>query len=384
MSHLSELVRNEDADSSIAFRERVYRRGDQAELLRDVVALANAPVVGRRFLFIGVDDKPGRERRFPGISARSWKTFCEALPEYVARTVEPPIPLTLEAIEIAGQLIGAVCLDSCEDPPYLLARNVSAGMPAGSGWARHGTRQRPLLRKHLQRIFEGRFRRQEIGDVSVGFPGDLPREELLLPVMPLDDLPSAVAAGKINRMLEANRVSKDVLGRSDTHIARLVHAQVSGGDVPYQEQSTKTMRVLLRDMPLEHAAADGYYRYEVRAHRVNLLLNNLVDRVQTGLVLTLKIPRTDGVEVADHLYPAPDERRPKSGMYPKVDVGPKTIVVQVAGLKLPHGGSAQAFYEPLRLCLREAAAGRTIRIAYTLQGPTLPRPVQGRLKILAE
>jgi hypothetical protein len=382
MSELLELVCNQDADSSIAFRDRVYRRGDQAEMLCDVIALANAPVVGRRFLFIGVDDTPGRERRFPGVSERSWKSFCAALPAYLQRTVEPLIRVTLQALDVGGRLVGAVVLDSCGDPPYLLARNISAGMPAGSGWARRGTRQRPLLRKHLQRIFEGRLRRQEISDVSVGFPGELPREELLLPVMPLDGLPSAVAANKINRMLEADRVAKDVLGHSDSRIARLVYAQVSGGTAPYKEQGTKTMRVLLRDIPGEHADADGHFRYELRAHRINLQLDNLVERAQKDLVLTLKIPRIDGVEVPERIYAAPGQPKPRWTIYPKVDVGPKTIVVQVTGIKIPGRGSVAAFYEPLRLCLREAMAGQTLRIAYCLQGPTLARPATGRLKIL--
>ena len=84
MRELLELIRNAASDSCVAFRDRVYRRGDQGELLRDVVALANADVVGRRFLFMGVADRE-RGRSFPGISARSWKSFSEALPDFLAR-----------------------------------------------------------------------------------------------------------------------------------------------------------------------------------------------------------------------------------------------------------------------------------------------------------
>ncbi|MEO8017556.1 MAG: hypothetical protein ABI769_07070 [Pseudomonadota bacterium] len=381
MRALLELAQLEDADSSIAFRERAYRRGEQSELLRDVIALANAAIVGRRFLFIGVDDRPGCERRFPGISERSWKSFCRVAPGYLASTVEPAIRLVLESIRIDDVLIGVVCLEACEDPPYLLSRRVSATMPAGGGWARRGVKHRRLLRKHLQRIFETRFRRQEVGDVSVGFPGELPREELALPVMPLDALPSAKAARKIDRMLEAKRVSKVVLGRTDSRIARLMHAQISGETIPYKNQGTKTMRVLLCKVPLENAAADDHYRYELRAHRINLLLSNLSDKVQKDLVLTLKIPRIDGVELAARAYAAPGEFASGRALYPKIDVGPRTIAVQVTGLRIPRRGTAEAFFEPLRLCLREAAAGQTIRVAYTLQGATLSGPVQGRLKI---
>lgn len=383
MPALLDLIRNADADSSVSFRERVYRRGEQGELLRDVIALANAAVVGRRFLILGVADPDGGERRFPGVSARSWKIFCTVVPDFLARTVEPALRITLQQVKIDDALVGALCLERCEDPPYLLSRRVSATLPAGGGWIRRGVRQRRLLRKHLQRIFEARFKREEIGDVAVGFPGELPREELMLPVLPLDSLPSAFAANKIERKLTAKRVSKSVLGHTDSRIARLVHAQVSGEGVPYVEQGTGTMLAILGAVPHENAVADNHYQFELRAHRLNLMLNNLGDKVQTDLVLTLKIPCIDGVEVADRVYPALGTRGPKHGMYPKVDVGPKTIAVQVAGLRIPRRGSIEAFFEPLRLILREGAAGQTIRIAYCLQGPTLAKPVQGRLKIFA-
>lgn len=383
MSALLGLVQNEAADSSIAFRDRVYRRGEQGELLRDVVALANAAVVGRRFLFLGVDDRPGRTRRFPGVTARTWKKFCQVVPAFLERAVEPRLAVTLESVQVDGALVGALCLETCEDPPYLLARRISPTMPAGGGWVRRGVKLRRLLRDHLQKIFQARFRRQEIGDVTVGFPGELPREELVLPVLPLDQMPSMRAAHKVNRMIEAKEVSMAVLGRSDSRIARLVHAQVSGEETPYREQGTKTMRVMLRKIPLEHAVADNHYQYELRAHRLNLLLSNLSDKPQTDLVLTLKIPRIEGVGVAERVYAAPGDWSPKHGMYPKVDLGPRTIIVQVAGLRIPRRATVEAFYEPLRFWLRETVAGQTIRVSYVLQGPTMEKPVQGRLKIFA-
>jgi predicted HTH transcriptional regulator len=211
MGDLLELVRNGAADSALAFREQVYRRGQQGELLRDMIGLANAAAAGPRFLILGVDDSAGK-RRIPGITPRSWKSFCEALPDFLARAVEPPLRFSLETLNVEGSLVGAVCVEPCEDPPYLLARRVSAHMPAGGGWIRRGTRVRRLLRRHLERIFAARFRSEAIGDIAVGFPGELPREEIELPVLPLDALPSAAAAQKLERMLNAKRVSRSVLG----------------------------------------------------------------------------------------------------------------------------------------------------------------------------
>jgi hypothetical protein len=141
------------------------------------------------------------------------------------------------------------------------------------------------------------------------------------------------------------------------------------------------MRVLLRKAPLEHAAADEHYQYEVRAHRINLVLNNLGDVAHKELVLTVKIPRLEGVSVPHRIHPAPGEPAPGQCFYPMVDVGPRTITVQVAGLTIPRRDRVDAFAEPLRLCLRQAALNQTMRIAYTLHGPTLGKPIRGRLKI---
>ena len=44
------------------------------------------------------------------------------------------------------------------------------------------------------------------------------------------------------------------------------------------------MRVMLGQMQSEHAAADHYYQYELRAHHLQLQLNNLTDDVQRNLV----------------------------------------------------------------------------------------------------
>ena len=153
-------ILNERADSSLSSRGRLYRRGDRSELLRDLIALANAGAVVRRFLINGVEDKPGSERRFPGVAARRWKSFCNLLTDYVDRTVEPRLAPVMQSTEVDDVPVGGVCLDSREDTPYLPAGRISSTMPAGGGWARRGVKQHRPVRKDLQRVFEQRCWRQ--------------------------------------------------------------------------------------------------------------------------------------------------------------------------------------------------------------------------------
>ena len=106
------------------------------------------------------------------------------------------------------------------------------------------------------------------------------------------------------------------------------------------------------------------------------------DKAHTDLTLTLKFPRVAGFDVVPCLCAAPGAWNPRHRLYPKVDHGPRTIAVQASGLRLPRRGTLDAFIEPLRVIVREAAAGCVIRVVYSLQGATLARPLRGRLKIL--
>lgn len=121
---------------------------------------------------------------------------------------------------------------------------MSGGLPAGSGWIRRGTKVFPLLRADLQRIFEAKLATKSSVEVTprVGFPGDEPQGEVSLPALGLDELPSAVAAAKLRNVLEAKESARAVLGRTETHLSRLVHARVFGVDEPYEDGQSRDRR----------------------------------------------------------------------------------------------------------------------------------------------
>jgi hypothetical protein len=222
MGILRDLVATGNANSALAFRERAYGKGEQVELLCDLMGLANADVAGARFLCLGVSDSPTLERSFPGVSRQAWNWIQEVLPRLIHQAVEPQLSIRLLEVSVGEALLGAICLDACDDPPYLFGRRVSSPLSPGSGWIRYGIKQRPLLRQDLQRIFEQKFRGPAASsEIRVGFHGPVPREEITLPVLPLDAMPSVLAARRVEKMLDARRLSKAVLGRADTRIDRL-------------------------------------------------------------------------------------------------------------------------------------------------------------------
>jgi hypothetical protein len=382
MKNLQDLVGFKNADSALSFRERPYGKGEHAQLLCDVIALANATATDPRFLCLGVSDKTGTARTFPGVSQRVWNRTREVLPRLIEQAIEPQLKVSMQEVTVRGALVGVICLETCNDQPYLFSRRVSSLISPGTGWIRRGTEQRPLLRKDLQRMFEAKFRTLEAStDIRVGFPGRVPREEITLGVLSLDALPSALAARRLMKKLDSRRLSKAVLGRTDTRIARLVHAQVSNEAQAYQYHGTTTLQQMLCQVPQEQESADQHYQFETRAHKVNLLIANLTDVALSDVVLLLKIPRVEGVGVVERIHAAPGEQPSPPERYPVVDTGPRVVTVHAGGISVPRRANVDAFREPLRLYLREPAAGKTIPVAYSLHGRGLPAPIHGTLRI---
>lgn len=380
MAKLEDLVLFESANSALAFRERAYASADAAEFLEDALALANAEVKGPRFLFIGVRDIAGSERVLPGIDTETLGAMRRTLPALFSRFVEPPLKISLRSLKVRDATVALICFSECDNAPYLLSKSV-AGLPAGVGWLRRGTKRSQLTRADLQRLFAHRLASAPPAiDVQIAFAGDPPREEIELPVLDLKELPSALAASKLRRMLEAKTTAKEVLGRTETRFSRLLHAQIFGQDKTYESHSDESLRLMIDKTKDEHASADRHYELAVRAHRLELVARNSSAIALSSVMLRLRLPNLPGIGVADQLYSATGIDA-ESAAYPLVTVGERVIDIDVSIGSLAAGAAVNVFREPPRLWIREPAAGKSIALDYTVHAPELREPIRDTLII---
>ena len=381
MAKLEDLALFESANSALAFREQAYAASDAARFLRDALALANAEVEGPRFLFVGIRDVAGSERTFPGIDAEAISEMRRTLPALLAHSVEPPFKIGVRSLKIRDATIAMLCFSECNNAPYLLRESV-AGLPAGVGWLRRGTRQAQLTRADLQRLFAQRVGAAlAAADVRVVFAGEPPREDLELPVLDLAGLPSALVAGRLRQMLEAKKITKDVLGRTETRFNRLLHAKVFGADQAYESHGDDSLRLMIDKAKDEHAVADRHYELAVRAHKLELVVCNRGSVTLESVMLRLRLPNLAGIGVADRLYSATGFETVSSDAYPVVTVGERVIDIEANVGSLAPGATVAAFREPPRLWLREPAAGKSIALDYTVHARGLREPVSDTLII---
>jgi hypothetical protein len=381
MSKLEDLVLFESANSALAFRELAYTPADIGQFLKDALALANAEVEGPRFLVMGVLDVPGSKRAFPGLTPESISRMRRALPAMLARSVEPRLRSELRLLKLRDADVAVLCFRECDEAPYLLRKSV-AGLPAGVGWLRRGTTRSQLRRADLERLFARRLATTSTAaDVRIAFAGDPPCEAIELPVLDLADLPSALAAKRLRQLLEGQEHAKDVLGKTETRMSRLLHAQIFGIERPYEQHSSASLRLKIDKANNEHAVADQYYELAVRAHKLELVAHNRGDVALESVVLRLRLPNLPGIGVADKAYSAAGVDAKATAAYPLVRVGNRVIDIEADIGSLAAGATVAAFREPPRLWLREDAAGKSIALDYEVHARELREPVRDTLVI---
>lgn len=376
---LEQLVQAETAHSGLAFREHVYAADEQAALLRDVLALANAAVQGPRFLFLGVRDAVGGERRINGITLQAWHEFKRRLSSMLGGMTEPPVKVAVRSLRMGDALVGMLCLTACDDQPYLLAADLGTELRAGNGWVRRGTSQAPLLRADLQRMFASRVAASAPSfELRIGFPGSEPQNELTLPALDLVELPSAVAARKLVKVLQAKESARAMLGRTETHLSRLVHAHVFGVGEPYVSHSDESLRLRAASTAETHRAADEHYAFEVRAHKFELVVANAGTSPLHNVGVRVRVPTIDGIGIAERLYDRSGAVA-DSGDYPLVNSSERAITLETSLGAAPPGTTTRVFRQPPRLWVRPEAVGKTIPVEVTLHARELREPISDTL-----
>jgi len=217
--------------------------------------------------------------------------------------------------------------------------------------------------------------------VTIGFPGKRLAAEISLPVLPLDALPSQLAAERLQKMLKGKESARDVLGRTETQFSRLLHVQLFGADKSYEKHSDATLMQQLLHVEEANEAEDKHYQFEQRTHKLQLEIRNNLEYDIDPVTVVLAIRHADGVGVSERIYPEPGVKSSPSPGYPIVEMSAGRLVAHATTSRLRAGSKRPVFREPLRLWLREPAAGKTIIVDYTLQCRDLAEPITGSLRI---
>lgn len=389
MSQIETILRYENEHTALKFRPTQYLRHEYDQLLRDVVALANADVSGERIIVLGIEVK-GEARRLIGFP-REQTIPSGTYERLVQEHVEPPLRVRYRSCEFEGTCVGVLTISGCTNQPYLIGAPLPGGLRRGEAWVRRGVEQLPLTRADFDRIYSRRLDDGAFhGGIKVGFKGPKPSASIVLSAIAPYVSPSARASAKLAAAIQVHEMLERAKNLATSTIRRLTHLRLFGHDAPYASKSLERLRLDLEYVAEEYREEDDHYRFERLGHRVNLTLINRGTQTIVDASASIELPNGVGVEVAPRLFASrstgvslTEAARTASRVdYPPVSVTDKLVRITASLGDVPRDSPVDLFREPLRVVINERAVGRKLPVTVTVHGRNLPAPIVATLSIV--
>jgi hypothetical protein len=383
---LENIVREGRQTARIMFREQAYAARDHDALLRDVMALANANVQGQRVIVLGAEARSDGTRlhELPAEILAQGASFQGVVRDFI----EPPVSVQFRPFQIEGKQLAAIIVNDCQDRPYMMRADHSAGLRRGDAWIRVDTENQRMGRRHMVSIFSRRFAEPTFkGHIEVGFPGDFILKDLDVPTADLSSLPSNDARQRIQTLIDTKR--RTTMAADGTFLARLTHARLFGSEQAYVHHSVEDLEKEMELVNARYQARDDYHRYVEKGFKLELVVFNQGEEAIEDASISLMSPSPEGFAIALAIpkRPAADNTSRKTllpeeeNIYPSVGLfrGAYQVTENIGTLEC--GKKVQVFKSPLLISAEKTLVGQKVTLYYKLFGRNLRKPLTGNLTL---
>ena len=375
MNRLEKIVRTARPGAAIHLRDRGYEAGEEADILCDVLALANAGCEGGRLIIMGVAPASSGERRFSAAYPAGHDR-----PDYVALVnhyIEPALEVAYGEVNVDGAAVGVLHIQRCNDLPYLMRMDHCMKLRRGDGFTRVGGKAVKMGRGQLERIFSRKFcAKTPQRRIEIGFAGNAIAKERRVPTVDLSQRPSELARGKIGQFMNA---LESASGTGATSVVqRLNHARIFGTEKPYQKRSQQQLMGEFADVGDEMWHEDQDFLFHRHGQFLDIAVLTTGEEALLNITFTLSVPRVDGL----HIAPSSDPSLAGAKSYPRVVSDNKQHQISTTVDKLQTGAPVSLFKSAVRFCASDDLAGTRLSVPYELSASNLAAPVMGRLHLV--
>jgi hypothetical protein len=417
--NLEDRIRYEGESTTLDFKKSYYAPQRRADLISDVMAMANADTRDDRFIVFGVKQSSDGTKTFHSLESFPDSAEIEQL---LLQNIEPTIPVEFAPFEYEGHALAYLRIHDCIDKPYLMRKDF-APLTQGTGRIRKGTTTLPLLRTDIDRIYEVKAQSQDLRQfLSIQWDCDPPSKEITVRRSKNDHLPSKIEAAKIqshiDRLLRIESDKKPPKYGSTANLAlqgmmsdwNAQNEQIAalgrslsglglyGGGKPqdrYKGLPLDELNARLERVAQDFREEDVFYLFMEQGFALNLQILNEGPQYLDDAVLILTLPNDPRLKVASK-SPRKTSRSsspfdlnlqhltPDLNVYPSVEITEEEITVQAHIKQLQNGVPRGAFQKPLRILLHPEANPEPIPVRLKLVARGLQSPFEDLLFIRPE
>ncbi len=401
MCNLDDLIEHENENTCLDFKAEQYKKEKHEDLIKDVIAMANADTRNDRYIIIGVKHSPSGDRNVLGIDK---KEFIDAAvyQQLIAENIDGELKFEYYSYEFEGKTLGIFKIYNCLDRPYLMKKDFKS-LKKGDGFIRKGSQQSRMDRKDLDRIYKNKSKAEDFKKfVQIGFSDcDFCREIELTTVGQIE-LPSQIQAKRIKEIIKEKKQQQhtqsglytDIFRKTKLELKKLAYLTNNMfGDIPLEERSVAELEEFLKRIEEIYDEDDKYVFYELNSHKINISILNEGHSYIEDASAKLKISRIEGLYIADRVYRKPENSSsiiPNLNLltqepinYPDVNYSDNSIIIfQLLG-NIKHHIPRNIFDTPIRIVLSDNLVGKIINLECRILGKNLPEPLIYDFKIKA-
>ena len=253
-----------------------FRTPEPAELVKEVIGLANADVDGPRYILFGINPTGMEGSKVVGIKDDT-ATALKKAHRLLSAQIEPVVALAFIFDRINGKLAGALEIDGGEDGPFAPGDGVSTELSNGQTWVRQGRDLRVVDISDLgsadtqgsteASAEEGPAELLEIPDIDVGFGEDPACDLIELSIPDTSDPPFVGEKDGLGNETSLTQTLKNAVNTMTTRIVGLARGLSKDDDPDTSTDIVKATQDLI-------TGSENHYYYEQKALQLNFSVFN--------------------------------------------------------------------------------------------------------------
>ena len=390
MTNIDDLIEYHDENLNLDFKGAHYAKGNNADLIKDIIAMANADTNDECYIIIGVIRNDEGQKVIRGMDRKDF-TDDANYQQLIRENVEPDVKFEYSLYEYAGKCFGVFKIGNCDNKPYMMKKDYNK-LEKGDSWIRKGSHQPRMIRRDFDAIYERKTASTGFtGHVEILF-GENESDSITIPAAGELTLPSERKSRGIRRTIDEKKnpslkkpTTLDLYGIS---VPNLSYALT--GIKPYHERTLEELEENLKSVSKDFAVDDAYFLFEENGYRLNLILHNKGEQYVEDGEIHVHIPKVDGLLIAPEVTEEPNHGLygfntliyPKfRSKYPEVTESEKYTVIMESVGDIKHHIPILAFEEPVRIFFSNSLSGESIEIECEIFGKNLKKPITKILKI---
>lgn len=402
---LDYLIENEIENTRLDFKREFYHKEKNHELIKDVMAMANAHVEDTKHIIFGVKLLENGGRSFHSVQNIPDQADIEQL---IHNNIEPTVELSFYLYQFKDHQLAILEIQGFNDRPYLSKKD-HRGIKTGDSLIRKGSTTSPMSRDDFDKIYLHSSEKINPRTIKIGFDDNL---ETILEVNTKrynsEDLPSSKEKKfyeeklkifkkhiqeKEDRENEADITPKFNIARI-ANVANIFRDGIYDGKISIGTDDVG-MPIRLSEEELKERIAsvkeiyskdDFYFLQENVAQNLNPYILNNSDKFLEDAYIELYIPTKVGYIFTKHYDKpvsgfVPAFSNHLSYMYPNVEINDDKYVITESVGTVRHRLKSTLLVNPLKIIYPQEPINKSFMLDYELHAKNLSDPIKGSLEI---